>query len=249
MSGRRAPDDRPVPGGTGRGPTSGRVMVFIDGQNLYKSISRTYNLRVHPVLLGRELIGDREHVDIRYYSGVHLPREDPDIHALAMRRHKLIRATGVTVIERTLRYHWEWRVTTKLPRPEKAADGETHPAKVKKYRAAREKGIDLALGLDAVTAALDGWCDTLIIVSRDRDLMEVAREIKERTSTRNVRVEVALVEGRGERRPIEGYDYTHWIDKAMAERCVDEFDYRRKLPKGRVRAFLERVNPDDAKTS
>ena len=76
------------------GATPMSVMVFIDGQNLVKALQRSFRARVHPVLLGRHLAGGREIVDIRYYSGIHQPRENPDIHALATRRHKLIRATG-----------------------------------------------------------------------------------------------------------------------------------------------------------
>ena len=44
-----------------------RVMVFIDGQNLVKALQRTYRARVHPVLLGRHLAGNkRELAEVRY---------------------------------------------------------------------------------------------------------------------------------------------------------------------------------------
>ena len=46
------------------------VMVFIDGQNLVKGLQRAYRTRVHPVLLGRHLAGDREVVvGIRLLDG------------------------------------------------------------------------------------------------------------------------------------------------------------------------------------
>lgn len=213
------------------------VMVFIDGQNLVKGLQRAYRSRVHPVLLGRHLAGDREIVEVRYYSGIHQPRENPDVHALATRRHKLIRATGVTVVERTLQYHWEWGIEDRLPPPYRADDGDRHEVTVRKERRAREKGIDLALGLDAVTAALLDQCKTIIVVSRDRDLVEIAKEINERARFANVRVEVALVADR-DRHVMEGYDYTHWIDEDVVEACRDDFDYRRKLPRGEVRDFI-----------
>jgi uncharacterized LabA/DUF88 family protein len=218
-----------------------RVMVFIDGQNLVKALQRTYRARVHPVLLGRHLAGDtREVAEVRYYSGIHQPRENPDIHALASRRHKLIRSTGVTVIERTLQYHWEWGIEDRLPPPYSADDGEEHTVQVRKARRAREKGIDLALGLDAVTAALLDHCNTIVVVSRDRDLVEIANEINERARTTNVRVEVALVADRG-RHVLDGYDYTHWIDEDVVDACRDNFDYRKKLPRDQVRTFLDRL--------
>ena len=219
------------------------VMVFIDGQNLVQALKRTFGTRVHPVLLGRHLAGDREVVEIRYYSGIHQPRENPDIHALASRRHTLIRATGVTVIERTLQYHWEWGVEDRLPPPHHADDHERHEVTVRRERRAREKGIDLALGLDAVTAALLDRCRTIIVVSRDRDLVEIAHEIDERARLADVSVEVALVVDRGRRHVMQGYDHTHWIDEDVVEACRDDFVYRRKLPRKQVRAFLASLDP------
>lgn len=214
------------------------VSVFIDGQNLYKGVSKLFHTRVHPVLLAHELAGDRTLLDIRYYSGVHQPRENPKIHAMSMRRHKLIRRTGVEVIERALRYHWEWSIVDKVPNPMKATDGDTHDVTVERRHQAREKGIDLALGLDAMEAALTDRCSTIIIVSRDRDLAEVAREVHERTATRDVTVEVAIPVSDKYRHVMEGYDYTHFIDRSMVERINDNFDYFQKLPRKKVATFL-----------
>jgi uncharacterized LabA/DUF88 family protein len=217
--------------------TDDRVMVFIDGQNLVKALQRSHRTRVHPLLLGRHLAGKRALAEVRYYSGIHQPRENPDVHALATRRHKLIRATGVTVIERPLQYHWEWGFDERLPPPHLASETERHRVEVKRERRAREKGIDLALGLDAVTAALLDRCSTIIVVSRDRDLVEIAKEINDRARETAVRVEVALVPDR-RRYVLEGYDYTHWIDNDVVAACRDDFDYRKKLPKDQVREFL-----------
>lgn len=223
-----------------------RVMVFIDGQNLYKAVAKAHKTRVHPVLLARELAAGRQLVECRYYSGMHQPRENPTIHALASRRHKLIRDSGVTVIERTLRYHWEWSIADRLPRPEQAADDETHQVTAERRRVPREKGIDLALGLDAATAALTGACDAAIVVSRDRDLVEIASELSDRAASeqrqRKVSVEVAIV---GDRVPtFGGYDRTHRINEAMVDRCRDDFDYSRKLRRADVREFLGNLSTD-----
>lgn len=214
------------------------VSVFIDGQNLYKGVSKLFHTRVHPILLAHELTGDRTLLDVKYYSGVHQPRENPKIHAMSMRRHKLINRTGVEVIERALRYHWEWSIVDKVPNPMKANDGDTHNVTVERHRQAREKGIDLALGLDAMEAALTKRCDTIIIVSRDRDLAEVAREVSERTATRDVTVEVAIPVSDKYRNIMEGYDFTHFIDRSMVERINDNFDYFQKLPPKKVTTFL-----------
>lgn len=223
-------------------PAGERVIVFIDGQNLVKAVTREFGTRVHPVLLGRHLAKGRQLVQTRYYSGIHQPRINAKVHALATRRHKLIRRTGVEVIERQLQYHWEWSIVDRLPPPHRAEADAVMRTKVEKRRVAREKGIDMALGLDAVAAAFSDQCDTLVVVSRDRDLVEIAKEIKERARTRDVKVEVALVAGRN-KRVLDGYDYTHWIDSDVVDEIRDDFDYKQRLRKADVDRFLERVNP------
>lgn len=162
---------------------------------------------------------------------------------LVTRRHELIRRTGVEVTERTLRYHWEWRVDDDLPPPWHDDAGDHHTAKVKRWRGAREKGIDVALALDAVAAALTDECDVVIIVSRDRDLMEIASEIRGRCGRdgRNcVRVEVAFVsERRGDEANLPDYDAQHEIDEQMVNRAKDHFDYRTELNVHEVTQFLQ----------
>ena len=111
---------------------------------------------------------------------------------------------------------------------------------VEKARRAREKDIDLTVGLDAVTAALLDQCCTIIIVSRCGDVVEIAKGIHERTPSTPVRVEVALVAAR-DKHLLDGYDYTHWIDEMVVGACRDEFDYRSKLPRAEVESFIERV--------
>ncbi len=216
-----------------------RVRVFIDGQNLFKGMNRRFRGRLHPLLLARELAGDRELAGTHYYSGIHDPKENADRHALVARRHELIRQTGVEVTERTLRYHWEWKVDDDLPKPWWDDAPQQAKAQVKKYRRAREKGIDVALALDAVAAALTDECDVVIIVSRDRDLMEVAAEIKSHCLNDCVRVEVAYVsERRGDERALPEYDAQIEIDQQIVDRARDSFNYGKKLPKAEVEKFL-----------
>lgn len=219
-----------------------RVRVFIDGQNLYKGVSRMHRARVHPVLLARELAGSRKLVRTDYYSGIHDKDENRSMFELVSRRHDLVRDTGVRVTERTLRYHWEWKVDDKLPPPWDDKSPKRATAKVKRYRGAREKGIDVALALDAVTAAFTDSCDVVIIVSRDRDLMEIANEINQRSETRPVQVEVAFVqERRGEPIELADYDGRQLIDAEMVKRCADTFDYSEPLPQADKKKFLADV--------
>ena len=221
-----------------------RVRVFIDGQNLFKGLSRTFKARVHPLLLARELAGDRDLVGTHYYSGIHAEDENESMFDLVSRRHELIRRTGVVVTERTLRYHWEWRVDDDLPPPWRDDAGDRHKAKVKRYRGAREKGIDVALALDAVASALTDECDVVIIVSRDRDLMEIASEIHDRCDTDCVRVEVAYVsERRGDEGELPQYDSQHVISQEIVDRAKDHFDYRNELSQTDVDRFLATLLP------
>ena len=223
-------------------------MVFIDGQNLFKGLRRRYDARLHPLLLARELTGDdRQLVGTFYYSGIHDRDVNQKMHQLVKRRHDLISKTGVTVTERTLRYHWEWRVEQKdVPPPWYDDAPKRTKAGVYKHRAAREKGIDVALALDAVASILTDVCDVVIIVSRDRDLVEVANEIKQRCGPDNpMRVEVAYVsERRGDEKALEGYDAFREIGDDIVDAARDEFDYGNKLNKGEVDRFLSSIRAD-----
>lgn len=227
------------------GPVSKpRVMVFIDGQNLFKGLQKIYRTRVHPELLARALVGSgRELVGTFYYSGIHDPDVDPAMHRLVERRHELIRRTGVTVTERTLRHHWEWRVDHDDVPPPWYDNAPDHArATVRRHRAAREKGIDVALALDAAGSLLTNQCNVAIVVSRDRDLMEIADEVRQRCQGRPVRVEVAYVsERRGDEHPLEGYDAHHEIDRQMVASARDDFDYRNDLDEKAANRFLDKV--------
>ncbi|MDH3294787.1 MAG: NYN domain-containing protein [Acidimicrobiia bacterium] len=226
--------------------TTARVMVFIDGQNLYKGLNRRHGVRLHPLLLARELTGpDRHLAGTHYYSGIHDPEVNASMYQLVRRRHDLIRRTGVLVTERTLHYHWEWRVEhDDVPPPWYDNAPTRTKARVFKHRAAREKGIDVALALDAVGSILTDACDVAIIVSRDRDLMEIADEVRSRCKgVRPMRVEVAYVsEQRGDEDRIQetlgGYDGFHEIDDHIIDAARDTFDYGRKLKNADVEQFL-----------
>lgn len=217
-----------------------RVMVFIDGQNLFKSCERSFGRGfVHPVLLARHLAGGRTLVGTRYYSGIHDPRKQPDQNAASSRRHALIRRTGVTVVERMLRYRWEWGHDPSPLGDPRAHVGEEQTVMVTPFERPREKGIDLALGLDVVDLSLRGSIDVAIVVSSDTDLNEVARTVHDMTrSPGRVSVEAAVVNDRSHPVLLEHYDYTHQIRRNDFEECRDEFDYRRDLDPTMVTLFL-----------
>ena len=215
-------------------------MVFVDGQNVFKASERHFGRgQVHPILLARRLATGRRLVGTRYYSGIHDPHKRPDLHSTASRRHALMRRTGVTVVERKLRYRWEWGLGPIPLGPPDEHVGESREVEATPYERPREKGIDLALGLDAVDLAQRGAMDVAVIVSPDTDLTEVARMVHEMTrATRRVSVEAAVVNDARHAVLLEHYDFTHQIRRNDFEECRDEFDYRRGLDPSMVRMFL-----------
>ena len=168
-------------------------------------------------------------VSCRFYTGrpnPNLPGEQTKTRNID-RRLGAMRGVGVTVITRELRYHWTWGHQGRLPNAREGAAPvtvELHP-----WRRPQEKGVDLALGLDAVEFALSGLYDVGIIVSLDRDLSEIPRAIRTLSShlERPIRLEAAVPVRVNRRTPkvLEGFDFTHQITEAVFERIRDDTDY------------------------
>lgn len=222
-----------------------RVLVFIDGQNAYKSCERLHNHGpTHPLLLAERLAQGRKLIGVRYYSGVHDPTINPKGRSRNDHRHNLMRRTGVTVVERMLRYRWEWGFDPKaLPHPEKNV-GRILQTPVQPYQRAREKGIDLAIGLDVMDLALNGHMEVAIVLSSDNDLCEAARSTHSATrTTRRVSVEAALFSEN--RRPIllQHYDYTYQLRYADFDAARDSFNYANPVPQPMVDMFVAACAP------
>ena len=213
-----------------------RVLVFVDGQNLYK---RCEDLFGHPLCyprkLAEELAGPRNKnpVSIRYYTG----RPSPNINAAEARkaatldrRLAAMEADQITVVRRQLRYHWAWGHRQNLPRPTRTSPPQT--VTMRPWQRPQEKGIDLILGLDVVEFILTGVCDVAIVVSLDRDLAEIPialRTLAKLRKKKPYRLEAAVPVADGRRHPkqLAGFNYTHQITRVMFERCRDNTDYSR----------------------
>ena len=94
-----------------------------------------------------------------------------------------------------------------------------------------EKGIDVRLALDIVSAIRKNTCDIALIFSQDQDLSEVAEEAREiaRQQGRWFKMACAF--------PISptynnrrGIDKTDWVrfDRKVYDSCLDPRDYRPK---------------------
>ncbi len=101
-----------------------RALVFIDGQNAYKACRSLYRSGpCHPLCWLSGSAQGRKLVGVRFYSGVHDPTVDPHGRSFTDLRHNLMRRTGVTVVERKLRYRTEWGFDLKsLPDPHKVVN-------------------------------------------------------------------------------------------------------------------------------
>jgi uncharacterized LabA/DUF88 family protein len=209
-----------------------RVMVFVDGQNLYKRCDELFG---HPLchvhLLAEHLAGPRvlRRVACRFYTGrpnPNLAGEEKKVRNLD-RRLGAMRGAGVTVITRELRYHWTWGPSVTLPAAREGSAPVT--VELRPWRRPQEKGVDLALGLDVVEFALSGLFDVGIVVSLDRDLAEIPRAIRNLGShlAKPVRLEAAVPVGGSRRAPVvlSGFHFTHQITQAVFERVRDDTDY------------------------
>lgn len=221
-------------------------MVFVDGQNVFKACRSNYEHGyVHPLLLAHRTLEGRSLCGVRYYSGMHDPRINPDMHAVASRRHSLMGRVGVKVIERPLRYRWEWGVNREDARqlpddPEAHVDQDRRSVRVEPYQRPREKGIDLALGLDVVDLALNEEFDVAVVLSSDTDLVEVARMVHRMTSAKGDRmsIEAAVFNDEPKKIRMGHYDFTHQFGREDFEETRDSFNYTKEISEVWKKAFI-----------
>jgi uncharacterized LabA/DUF88 family protein len=209
-----------------------RVMVFMDGQNLYKACKRLFGHALcHPHLLAQHLAGPRNkrRIACRFYTGrpsPAKPKEAPKAKHLD-RRTASMQKMGVTVVTRPLRYHWDWGHQQTLPKPGPGVSPRT--VTLTPWERPQEKGIDLVLALDVVEFVLTDACDVAIVVSLDRDLYEIPQALTnlKKFITRPVRIEAAVPVPDGLKNPktLPRFAYTHQITSAVFEAIRDDTDY------------------------
>ena len=207
-----------------------RVLVFVDGQNLYKECERLFQHALcHPHLLAELLAGPRTNhrVGCRYYTGRPNPNIAPLLASHLDRRISAMSGVGVTVTTRPLRYHWDWghRMPLPPPSPEQAPQAVT----LTPWQRPQEKGIDLVLALDVIEFLLTDICDVAIIVSLDRDLCEIPTTLRNLKGflRRPVRLEAAVPVPAGLATPkrLSGFALTHQITPEVFALIRDDIDY------------------------
>jgi len=201
---------------------------------------------MHPLLLARALAGDDDLVEVRYATGIPSPEVDPDGYETQRRRHDVMVATDVVVLEKPLRYRWEWSIRDRdLGEPHKN-QGEVTKARVKSRNRGQEKGIDVWLALDALVMCTRDDLDCVIVASADTDLdmlRDYVRMVPGNESTQVV--QARILNERHDLRQSPAWDRTVAIDRAVFDMCRDDFDYSQPLDDGRVSAFLAQIASHD----
>ena len=194
-----------------------RVIVFIDGQNLFHlaksawralgSVAAPYTWPSYDVEKLASALASRSEgrrlAEIRFYTGVPDAGKEP-WHGFWSNKIRRMKGRGI--------YVYAGRVS---------AGGQ-------------EKGVDVSLALDLVEATYEQRYEVAIIVSQDWDFgpaVQFAKRIAQ-SQGRRLAFESAFPVGQGSssRRGIPG---TTWvsISKATYDACLDLRDYRKKRPR------------------
>jgi uncharacterized LabA/DUF88 family protein len=179
-----------------------RVVVFIDGQNLYYRCKDQFGWAwVHPLKLAQALVDEdraksgsdsRVLREVRFYTGIHDANKRPMEHGKMDRRLQAYRRDGVITFSVPLMY-------------DAAGKG-------------REKGIDVRMALDLVRMGTKGLYDVAIVVSEDSDLDEAVQDvIALRDYERWIAVENAL--------PWKPKSGPRWLPSAARHRRITETIY------------------------
>ncbi len=197
-----------------------RAVSFIDGQNLYRHAKDAFGHH-HPnydpgKLTAAVCKANGWQVEqIRFYTGIPAAERSEIWHGYWTRRLNVMQRAGIVVTKRQLHYRREQI---------QLQDGLKHDVLV-----AREKGIDLRLGLDVVRMARNGEFDVAVIFSQDQDLSEVAREVRDISRTYGRQFTVVSAFPVGPRATSKrGIDQTKWfrMNRAFYDACLDPRDYR-----------------------
>jgi uncharacterized LabA/DUF88 family protein len=201
-------------------PTVKRSIAFFDGQNLFYAAKQAFGYtwpNYDPLKLARAVCQTQgwQLLKTCFYTGV--PSLDDDAFWNHFWTAKLAHMgrVGIQTFLRHLKYRNQ---TVKLP------TGGTTTVLV-----GSEKGIDVRLALDIVSAARNDTCDVALVFSQDQDLSEVADELRAISIQQNRWIKLACAF------PVSptynntrGINKTDWvrIDRATYDACLDPRDYR-----------------------
>ena len=144
--------------------------------------------------------------EVRVYTGRPDPGREPNTYSAHMKQCAEWQKAGVNVVHRQLRYPADWPV-----------------------RRAEEKGIDTALAIDFVAAAVDGDYDLGVIMSTDTDLLPALEFVRNRFAGKRYVAVAAWRSPRSNRRlSIPGSNiWCHWLHRTEYNTVSDQTDYNR----------------------
>jgi uncharacterized LabA/DUF88 family protein len=147
-----------------------RVMVFIDGANLYMGVKHglKQDKLVKVDALAQKLVGARELVRIYYYN-TPTPSKDPKEQQINQKF--LTRLGWIDNLQIRLGRIMPRTYTVECPKCKEKVEYKTHI----------QKGVDTHIAVDMVTLAVSGAYDAAILVSGDSDLAEAVNFIREHT--------------------------------------------------------------------
>jgi uncharacterized LabA/DUF88 family protein len=150
-------------------PALKRVVVFVDGQNLYYAAKDAfgYNYPNYDVAALANAVCKKQTWNlsqIQFYTGVPDVSDDPFWNSFWMAKLAQMGRKHISVFSRPLRYRNQ---TVRLPTG-------THTTLV-----GQEKGIDVRIALDVVRLGWQKKYDVALIFSQDQDLSEVADEVRD----------------------------------------------------------------------
>lgn len=145
-----------------------RVMVFIDGSNLYRCVLKAFGRRdLDLSKLVTKLVGNRTLQNAYYYNAPLDQATDPEG---ARAQQKFLNALSwIPRLEVRMGKLLERAVEYKCPECGKAHVVKTHV----------QKGVDTRLSNDMITLAVSNRYDIAILVSGDSDLVEAVRFVKD----------------------------------------------------------------------
>ena len=202
-------------------PKKKKVVVFIDGQNLFYAAKESfgYNYPNYDVKLLSKWICSKRGWDlgeIYFYTGMPDLQDNSFWHNFWSRKLSYMGRLGIKIFSRPLRYHNQ---TFKCP----------SCSKIHTSFGGHEKGIDIRITLDVIRLAHTKAYDVALIISQDQDLSEVAEEIRLIANEQNRWIKIAsafLVSPTYNNK--RGIDKTDWIkiDRKTYDACIDHNDYR-----------------------
>jgi len=198
---------------------AGRVVVFLDYQNVYMGAREAFHPfgspsqdgQIDPRKLGELIVSkspfDRELVSVRVYRGQPDSEKDPRAYAANDRQCQTWRKLPkTTVISRSLQYPREW------PKEKE-----------------REKGIDVKLAIDIVSMAVRGEFEVGILMSRDTDLKPALEFVRDLNGDPYPRCEVAAwssPHSHSKRLSIPGAKiWCHWLNESDYKAVADPTNY------------------------